>query len=130
MLNNLLQQLFQRSLPLRADICSLESLSRIALSKSKNRRRRQVVLPQSKRVASLGSQSGSSSGSILHLSEMWRRPFLSWKAIGTILHGEIFDQVTLITAYWLHIIYYRPLIVVLQCQSCFSYNSGPARCSQ
>ena len=122
MLNNFSQQLFQRSLPLRTDICSLESLSRIALSKSKNRRRRQVVLPQSKRVASLGAQSGSSSGSILHLSEMWRRPFLSWKAIGTILHGEIFDQVIWILDYWVQNICYRlsPFIVVLQCLSLFS----------
>ena len=86
---------FQKALPLRTDICCIESLSRIALSKTKNRRRRQVVLPQPKRVASFGQQGFSASGSILQLSEMWKRPFLSWKAICTILHGEIFDQVSI-----------------------------------
>ena len=69
-------------------------MSRIAVSKAKNRRRRQVVLPQSKRMMSFSEQlNTTNTGSISHLAEMWKRPFLSWKAVYAILHGEIFDQV-------------------------------------
>lgn len=62
------------------------------------------MLPQPKRAASLGHQGSSTSGSISHLSEMWKRPFLSWKAICTILQGEIFDQVSSFMNYVLKLI--------------------------